>query len=550
MLAGIAEMGMLNPFAARLALVVLAIPGLAVAQTAARGVPADRPDQNPAGPASPGARPPAPARGAAPRPMAAFTIQSIEIAGSSLEAGALRLAYGRFIGQGGSPAVLQQLADAISAAYERSDVALYTVLIPDQDFAQGRVKLSVLEGEVGEVTVDRAHAGRAGALVQAMAIPLTGQAPLSKPDLQRRISLIRDLPGVATDMQLLHGAQDRQVDLALTPTLKRVQLGLGVNTRGSAFLGRTQVQGDLYLNSLVKGGDQTRLTLAAPTSDDLFRFASLGHSTPVGVNGARLSLSASYLRTRPATTALLGHSTSLGMQFSYPLQRAYQHDLYLTLGADGLNSDNALFSRTFSDDRSRALRAALAYDRTGDRSSLAISGTFSQGFKGLGSRTASAALTDLGFTKLNARLSYGRQLTTSLVWRTNAIAQLTSDPLPGSEQLSIGGDDYGRAYESSIVAGDTGYGLSTELAVRPQRLPAALKGSEAYGFADGGRVLYRARAVFAEQDYHLASVGGGVRLNLKGRALLDLQAAKGFANSTPFLDDRGWRGVMSLRTLF
>lgn len=529
------------------ALVVL--PTTVFAQSPSQVVPPTRADQ-----ATPGTtrtpQPAAPRRGRAAAPaLTPFTLKSVTVTGSTLPTGELRSAYAPFLEQTMDASKIQALSDAIAARYETTDVALYTVLIPNQDLSGGNLNITVLEGRITGLQIDTANAGKAGDLVTAYAEGAKGEAPLRRSTLQRQISLIRDIPGLTTGMDLLNGEADNGVTLKLDPTLQPVQVAIGVNTRGTAFLGRTQVQGDLYLNSFLRGGDQTRFTVAVPTEDDLFRFAALSHTTPVGVNGDTVLFSASYLRTEPATTALVGRAVSFGVQYTRPVIRSFDRDFFITLGIDGLNSDNALFGRQFSDDRTRAVRLAAAYSRTKPKAVSYIVGSVSRGVDGLGARTTAPAFTDLEFTKFNVRAGYNLALGEKTALRLKAAGQASDDVLPGSEQFALGGPEYGRAYESSIVSGDTGYAGSAELAYRPSALPQNLAGSEVYTFVDGGRVQYKARSVFAGADYRLGSIGAGVRVNVK-KAIIEVEGAKGLSSDTAFLDNRDWRGVVSLRTLF
>lgn len=533
------------------ALVIALAPCASLAQTApSRVVPQTRPDQSPA---------PVRARQPAPKPpqtqqsapqVQPFVLREVRVEGSTLPTAVIAAAYQPFIGRTLDGGNLIQLSDAVAAAYETSGIALYTVVIPDQDFAGGVAKLTAVEGYIEGAAIEGPTGRRNRALVDRYVEKLKAERPLTRQTLQRYVSLIRDIPGLYPEANLSAGGAVGAVRLDLTLRPKPVQVGLGVNNRGTAYLGKTQVQGDLYLNSLLRQGDQTRLTIASPTKTELFQFYGLGHSQPVGARGATVQLNASYLRTRPFETALRGRATSLGVQVSYPLVRSFDRDLYLTVGVDGLNSDNAFLGFTFSDDRTRALRASLAYSKSGDKSLFMASGSISQGIDGLGARTTSAELSKLEFSKVSARLGYNRSLGDSFVVRLATAGQYSGDRLPGSEQFALGGEEFGRGYESAFIAGDYGYGASVEVAWRPGDLPQPFGGSELYTFADGGEVWYKGRFGFPTSQAQLRSVGGGARMVIKDRAVIQLEAVRGIDNPVFFLDRETWRGVFNVRTLF
>lgn len=532
--------------------VLASSPQGVAAQTLTRAAPIDRADQNPRTVRqrqTPGPRMVRPGR-VRTEPVAPFLVRSVTVENSTLPAAELADAWRPFIGQTLDSRGLLRLTDALAAVYERHGVAIYTVTVPAQVFADGALRVRALEGYVEDVQVVGPAGARNRALIDAYLAKLTADRPLRKATLQRYISLIRDIPGMKSDMALENGAAENGVRLKLAIQPHPVQVAVAVNNRGTPYLGRTQIQADLYLNSLLRQGDQTRLTAAAPTDFRRFQSYSGSHSQPVGADGLTVTVFGGYLRTRPKDTPILGHSASAGVQASYPLIRGYDRDAYLTVSLDGVDSDNAFLGFTFANDRTRAARAALSYSRQTDRRLFYGSATLSAGVDGIGARTTDRGLSDLDFKKLNLRGGANFAVGKVFALRLTGAAQATRSRLPGTEQFAIGGEEFGRGYEASVIAGDYGYAGAAEVAFIPAKLPKAIGGSEAYAFVDGGKVWYRARFGAPTSRAHLTSGGAGVRVAMANRAIVQLEAAKAFDNPLPFLDQRGWRGVVSIRTLF
>src|SRR5690606_143821 len=138
------------------------------------------------------------------------------------------------------------------------------------------------------------------------------------------------------------------------------------------------------------------------------------------------------------------------------------------------------------------------------------------------------------------RGGYDQALGARFVVRLKAAGQFTSDLLPSSEQFSVGGSEFGRAFEQSIVIGDTGAAGSAELAWRPPGLPGPIDGSEIYGFADAAQVMQAGRLGWPDRDYDLASAGGGVRLAFGKKGALGLEGAYGLEDPRPGRDG-SWR---------
>ncbi|HEX2562220.1 ShlB/FhaC/HecB family hemolysin secretion/activation protein [Phenylobacterium sp.] len=534
-----------------LVLSIAAAPTAAFAQSPSVVVPEGRVDQTPPPPRERLEQ--TPQAGAATQSLpqvAPFTLASVTVEGSSLPPAQLEAAWRPFVGRTMDGAQLEQLTDAIVAAYERSDVAIYTVVVPGQDFADGRVRMQALEGWIEAVQVRGGEGSKAREQAEAYLARIGDERPLRRSTLQRYVSLVRDIPGLRSGMRLMTGADPEAVRLELDIQPRPVQLGLAANNRGTAFLGRTQLSADLYLNSLLQGGDQTRLTYATPTDTERFQYYAASHLAPLNDDGTTVQLSAGHLRTRPAGVPIRGRATSGGVVITHPLIRSYDRDLYVSLGLDGIDADNAFLGATFSDERTRALRAAAAYTWQSDRRLAYAAATGSVGLDAFGARTLNPAITDIDFVKLNARARFTSYVGDRVILRLNAAGQWTDDRLPASEQFALGGEEFGRAYEASIVAGDYGYAGSAELAWRPPGLAPDFASSEAYGFVDGGRIWYRARLGFPTVDADLGSVGLGVRAAYRQRFLLELEAAKALSNPLPFLDRDDWRGVFALKTLW
>jgi hemolysin activation/secretion protein len=534
------------------ATVAAAWPTLALAQTTpGKVVPPNRPDQAAVRPPARAARAPAPPRGRARQAaIQPFVLRTVVVEGSTMPAQELEAAWAPLVGQTFSTADLVRITDALARVYEDHDLAIYTVVIENQDLSEGVVRVRALEGRISGTEVVGTDDPRLRRLLQRYLDRMTAERPLRRSSFQRYVSLVRDLPGLGADVTLENGPGEDGVKLKLSVKPRPVQVAFAVNNRGTALLGRTQASADLYLNGVLRAGDQTRLTIAAPTEANLFRSYTLQQTEPLGTNGLVVTASASHLRTRPKRTDLRGRATSVGLQFSYPLIRSYDRDLYATVGVDGVDNRNAFLGFTFANDRTRAIRGALAYSQQSERRVQFASAAVSQGVNALGARTTDRRLGEPDFRKLNLRAGVNFAIGRTAALRLAGAAQLSADRLPSTELFSLGGDEFGRAFPASIVAGDQGVAGSAELAVSPGSLPAILQGSEAYGFLDSGKVSYKGRLGFPRADAHLVSAGAGVRAKVANRLLVQGEAVRSLANPAPGFVHGDWRGVFAIRTLF
>jgi hemolysin activation/secretion protein len=484
------------------------------------------------------------------QPTSAFIIKAVQLDGATAPRGVINEAFRPFIGQTGDAKLLGRLTDAAAAAYAQSDVALYTILLPNQTFADGVVRMRVVEGYIQSIQI-KADGGarRDEALVRRLAATALHEHPLRKSTLQRALLLIRDVPGLKAEAQLLRGNGPGAVVLQIALTRRPFEVGIGANNRGTAELGRTQVEVDLTANSLFRPGDQTRFTVVVPTDVQRFQYYALSHSELLTDSGLTGSANIGYLTTRPASIPIHGTAETAGLGLSYPLIRSNVEGLVLTGSLDGVNSDNALFGQMISSDHTRAVRGAIAYTRTLGKVTLAASATGSFGLDILGARVTSPLLSDQTFKKFNGRLGLDAKLAKTWTLRLRSIGQYSGDRLPPVEQIALGGDEFGRAFESAVIIGDSGGAGSAELAYSPAPLPSLIKGSELYGFIDGGKLWSQDRVILPASSESLSSAGFGARLAVANKAMFQLEAAEALVEPLPQGHD-GWRVVFGYKSIY
>src|SRR3546814_427015 len=116
----------------------------------------------------------------------------------------LQAAFAPFIGRTLDKATIGEIASALSDTYGKGDVALYTIVVPQQNLSDGVLTLRVVEGYIDDVVITGDVKGRGLDLVRRYAARLAAEKPLRRPTLERYLSLIRDIPGLETEVQLLN----------------------------------------------------------------------------------------------------------------------------------------------------------------------------------------------------------------------------------------------------------------------------------------------------------------------------------------------------------
>ena len=467
-------------------------------------------------------------------PRASVPIKGIRFIGADAPAPVAKAAR-RFLGKPTTTATLQDLAAALSSAYEKSDVALYTVAIPDQDFAEGVVVVSLTEGRIANATV--AAKGRFPLLAARLA-PLTKEAPLSRATFERQFLLMRAIPGLTIEPAFDDPANTGALSLTIKPKQKRHKFSLGFSNRGVDLLGQGQFDASAEFYRALVDGDQLRIEGSAASDLRRYRYAGASYALPIGAGGLTVSASGGYFETRPRGIALTGRAKVAGIAITYPLLRAFKRSSDISLGIDGIDSDNAVLGNLVASERTRAVRLAASYSDTRTRRAVSISGSVSKGLD-LGGARVTAPFAEAGFFKVAGTVSAAQQIGKRGYIRITATGQYSRDRLPAAERYSLGGDSIGRAFPTSILTGDRGLGGVVELAWRPVKA-GPFGQSEMYGFVDGGVLAVLPRGPMPRIDSSLASAGLGLRARYRDKVELGLEAARSLKAPAAGQDD-DWR---------
>ena len=468
-----------------------------------------------------------------------MTITGINFDGTQAPAPVARAAR-RFLGRKASIETLQKLAAALSKAYGRSAVALYTVSIPQQDFANGVVRVRLVEGSIAHAAIK----GRANKhpLLAARMAPLLDEKPLRRATLERQFTLMRSIPGLTIKPQLTDPQGTGALDLTVTPEQKRTKFTFGYSNRGLDLLGDGELDAGAHFYGLGIDGDELSLTGSAAPDFKRFRYGAASYSAPLTASGLTLSESAAYLETRPRDVPLIGRAKFAGATLSYPVLRSFHRSADVSIGIDGLNSDNAAFGNLIASERTRAVRLSASYADARVRHVFSISGSVSRGLDVLGARVTQP-LADPQFTKVAATAKVDQAIGKRATVRLMATGTYSADRLPAAERFTAGGETLGRAFDTALLSGDRGAGGSAELAYRPLK-SKAFGQSEVYAFADGAVLGVLPRGPGAvRQDYALASAGVGLRARYTDKAMLGLEAARPIRDPYPGYDEK-WRLIV------
>ena len=451
-----------------------------------------------------------------------FTLRSVAIDGATVYTqDDFTPLFADKLGKEISLAEAQALAQAVTLKYRNDGYILSQAVLPEQTIEDGTLVVRVVEGYVSNVVVQGdVREGEWSNLVEGYADKLRQHRPIHISTMERYLLLMDDLPGATARSTVRPSATEfGAAELVVDMSHKAFEGALTVDNRGSRFIGPVQLTGTVVANSLFNMYDRTTLRGILTSQTDELKFIDLQHEQQLGHEGTRIILNASTSRTNPGYTLtpldIEGQSDNLIIRLTHPIIRTRTENLNVRGVFDYRNTDTDILGADFSDDRLRSLRAGVAYDFADDFDGInLVDFQISQGLNILNASESGAnrsvALGESDYTKFNADITRTHSLPYGLSLFTAASAQYSLDKLLSSEQFTIGGANFGSAYDPAELAGDHGAAARAELRYGNQLGWNYLDAYQAYGFYDIGKVWDK---INTGSNTSLASTGAGVRMN-------------------------------------
>jgi hemolysin activation/secretion protein len=294
-------------------------------------------------------------------------------------------------------AKVYEVANALEQAYARAGYILVRVTVPPQKLNdRGPLQIVVVDGFIENVQVDHVP-DRVRSLVSARMASLIGRRHIQLAEIERRLLITGDVPGLRLKSTLATGKTPGGSLLVLEGTHRLVTATATIDNRLPSSLGTWSYGTSVALNSAFGFGEQ--FYISAQSSGDPARILDFtsplrvlgaGAVLPLGTDGWILNpeYTNSRSQTLPATGGLvsIGQFERYALRTSYPLIRTRTKLLSLNAAFEFIQQTVALplFSIDLNKDRYGVLRVGAAYE-TGLPwwgAALQTSATFSQGTGG------------------------------------------------------------------------------------------------------------------------------------------------------------------------
>jgi len=468
-----------------------------------------------------------------------FVLSSVSLEGASVyKNDEIASLYKEQVGQTISLLDARKIAQKITAHYRNAGYILTQAVVPAQDVTDGVLKIRVVEGFVGEVSVQgEIKSDRERSVIQGYGEAIKAEQPTNMHSLERYLLLINDLPGVTvTGLLRPLAGQVGGAELVLNITEKTFEGSYTIDNRGSRFIGPWQHTAAISVNSLYGMYDHTQLRAfyTLPDANEMQGF-ELTHDLPLGHEGTVLSLLYSHINTFPGDTLkvldIRGESNLIEAKVVHPFYRARKENLMGRVLFDYHNTTTDIFQDTsYTEDRLRVLRAGGTYNIVDTaRGNNLVDAQLSQGMNILSASEngidRSNAKGDTDFTKVNMSVSRYQPLPEQFSLLVAAFGQYSSSPLLTDEQFSIGGSEYARAFDAADSLGDHGIAGKAELGYTGNVSLPYLDNYHAYTFYDIGRTWLKEALAGENNKKVRSSTGVGVRFTFTDNFLASFETA-------------------------
>ncbi|MGN6376290.1 MAG: ShlB/FhaC/HecB family hemolysin secretion/activation protein [Sphingomonas sp.] len=468
-----------------------------------------------------------PDRSAAPLPTRILAGAIRVDGGEDLPPAEIMTAISSYIGHRLSQDDLQDLLTAVSGVARAHGYLFAHSSIPPQTLTAGVLHIALDEGQVDEIR----QTGTVRSAVAEVLSPLQGHAP-TRAEVERRLMLAADLPGV-TIGKVRYAMEGGKGVLIVPVGFDRVSGSAALDNRGLEALGPERTRLTVNVNDLLSNNDQVTFQgLATPLQPHELVALYGRYAIQPTASGTEFAVYGSYGETHSGgpwhSYHPRGESDSIGISVAQPLLRGAKNSLWLMLQGDRIGVDEWWNGTLVRRDRVTTVSASINGYAPLAGGRLRAGGAVTQGVLALGATRRDYPLAtrfDGGsdFTMVSAWANWEGDLSGPISARLATTSQLTTDPLPAVEQLTIGGPYFGRGYNWSERTGDEGVLGSAELRARLiNRNHGFVRWAQLYTFADAGYVS-NLKTDFGTGD--LYSAGAGARLTFTQHLSLELEAA-------------------------
>lgn len=372
-------------------------------------------------------------------------------------------------------ATLYEIVQTISNYYRNNGYIISRAVLPPQHVKGGVVKIQIIEGFIGDVSVAGIPYG-AQCLIKAFGERIKACRPLAIKRMEYYLLLANEIP--ATNVRSVLAPSKTTTgaaDLMLIAENRPITGYFSYDNYGTLYIGPQQITGNIGLNSMFFSGDSTQVTVVKTPKGGELTYNDFNYNVALDDEGNRWLIGTTHAYTYPLfvlrPAKLDGSNINWYTSFFFPLIRERSQNLTAQVSLNYQDSTVNTLSSTLYTDHLRSLGVGLTYnlsDRYGGTNN--VYADVRQGLPVLGytSNTSIFAQTSRpggrgDYTKIDMQMSRLQALKGPLSFYALIKGQYAFNPLLASEQFTYGGSVLGRGYDIAELIGDKGIAGTAEL---------------------------------------------------------------------------------------
>lgn len=429
---------------------------------------------------------------------------------------------------------LQDLALKMTKLYRENGFFLTRVIIPQQDFKDGNILLTVIPGTLDSIVINN-NADISNDLIKAQ-IPerLKFNEVIRTDDIDRYALLLNEIPGTSSKLHLFPGNNPGSTSVLLDiDETSRYRGAFIIDNYGNKTISRERLIAELGMSSLAGRGDMLGMSFVGSHGKGRVSNLAMDYSWLTGFDASRLGVGYNRLDYKYyfLDNTFHGYADTVNVKLTQPVIR--QNDLYLT-GYTSIYSSRMvdkypwLFSVYGQSAEKTVLKSSSGLAMTtnfSNNSTLSANIEIVNGKVDYQNKAAEfwngadLRQTSGYFYQLNTQLESIFKLNKNHAIRSNIIGMYSNKNVDSSQKLAVGGPFSVRSFDSDDIMLDSGVIWKGEI-TRDIYLPVStINNMTVFGFYDYayGQVNRKNRTTTGhvltqENDIYVAAAGVGVNI--------------------------------------
>ncbi len=371
---------------------------------------------------------------------------------------------------------MHALCDLIEYEYAKRGFFLTRAYLPPQEMQEGVLKIEILEGELGQVTV-KGNKYYSEAFVLSYFSSLRGEA-VHYDRLIRALLLLNENIDLQAGIIFERGQEVGTADLIVEVKDHRpTHLYFNTNNYGKDLTTNFRAGGRFDQGNIVTYGDLFSLAEVVGFPMNALYFTDAKYKIPLTRNGAFLEMGYLFNTSRvqeERELRLHGKSMIASLKGTQAIVRGKQVSLDFFSAFDYKQIGNFQAKKTASFDKLRVFTTGFIFDKYAttkgrDYGTLSARAGIPSFLGGLKTTSQNSSRPGAAGRFFAANLDYDRfqQLAEGYLFHFHGSGQFSFNKLTVPEQIYIGGSDTVRGYPVAVSLGDSGYYVNFEFLLPP-----------------------------------------------------------------------------------